>query len=210
MATFEKGILGGFSGKIGNVVGARWRGKDIMRSVPRSSSRMPTESQLYQRDKFRMVSLFLKPIQPVLALYFGSAQGSRSRSNLAVSYHLKEAVLGIAPPFDMDYTKVMFAKGVLLGLSDFQPTLNGNNVDLTWTDNSGQSNAKDTDSLLILTYNVQTQVFDYKQDVATRVAGTYSLSLLGNAGQEVHVWVAIHAVDKLLVSTSSYVGSYTI
>lgn len=42
MATFEKGILGGFSGKIGNVVGARWRGKDIMRSVPRSSSRLPT------------------------------------------------------------------------------------------------------------------------------------------------------------------------
>jgi hypothetical protein len=56
MATFEKGILGGFSGKIGNVVGARWRGKDIMRSVPRSSSRLPTESQLYQRDNFRMVS----------------------------------------------------------------------------------------------------------------------------------------------------------
>lgn len=181
-----------------------------MRSVPRSSSRLPTESQLYQRDKFRMVSQFLKPIQPVLAMYFGSSQGSRSRSNLAVSYHLKEAVLGIAPPFEMDYTKVMFAKGVLLGLSDFQATLNGNNVDLTWTDNSGQSNAKNTDTLLILTYNTHTQAFDYRADVAARDAQSYSLSLLGNAGQEVHVLVAIHAVDKLLVSTSSYVGSYTV
>ena len=34
MATFEKGILGGFSGKVGNVVGSRWRGKNIMRSLP--------------------------------------------------------------------------------------------------------------------------------------------------------------------------------
>ncbi|APY12222.1 hypothetical protein BWZ22_13745 [Seonamhaeicola sp. S2-3] len=30
MATFEKGILGGFSGKVGNVVGARWRGKNLI------------------------------------------------------------------------------------------------------------------------------------------------------------------------------------
>lgn len=34
MAVFEKGILGGFSGKVGNVVGARWRGKNIM-SLPK-------------------------------------------------------------------------------------------------------------------------------------------------------------------------------
>ena len=210
MATFEKGILGGFSGKIGNVVGARWRGKDIMRSLPRTSNRMPSESQLYQREKFKLVSQFLKPIQPILGFYLGASQGSRSRINLALSYHLKEAITGLVPPFTMDYTKVMFAKGVLLGFADAQAALNGSNLNLSWTNNSGQSNAKDTDAVLILLFNTVTQVFDYRENVATRGAGSYSLSLAGNEGQQVYVWITIHAVDKLLVSTSSYVGSYTI
>ena len=34
MAEIKKGILGGFSGKVGPVVGANWRGKDIIRSTP--------------------------------------------------------------------------------------------------------------------------------------------------------------------------------
>ena len=33
MATFEKGILGGFSGKVGNVVGGTWKGKSYRVTV---------------------------------------------------------------------------------------------------------------------------------------------------------------------------------
>ena len=32
MGTINKGILGGFSGKVGNVVGGTWKGIDYMRS----------------------------------------------------------------------------------------------------------------------------------------------------------------------------------
>ena len=32
MATFNKGILGGFNGKLGTVVGTSWKGISIMRS----------------------------------------------------------------------------------------------------------------------------------------------------------------------------------
>jgi hypothetical protein len=35
MGTFNKGILGGFSGKVGTVVGFNWRGLDVMRSLPK-------------------------------------------------------------------------------------------------------------------------------------------------------------------------------
>ncbi|HJV78940.1 MAG TPA: hypothetical protein VJ602_11205 [Paludibacter sp.] len=34
MAIFSKGILGGFSGKVGNVIGSTWRGKDVLRNLP--------------------------------------------------------------------------------------------------------------------------------------------------------------------------------
>ena len=34
MGIIKKGILGGFSGKVGNVVGASWKGIDYIRSLP--------------------------------------------------------------------------------------------------------------------------------------------------------------------------------
>ncbi len=54
MAEIKKGILGGFSGK----VGTNWRGKDIIRSLPKASKKAPTEEQLIQRVKFRKTIVF--------------------------------------------------------------------------------------------------------------------------------------------------------
>ncbi|MGV0847474.1 hypothetical protein ACTS9T_13015 [Empedobacter falsenii] len=43
MAEIKKGILGGFSGKVGTVVGVNWRGKDIINSLPKKSKRRSTD-----------------------------------------------------------------------------------------------------------------------------------------------------------------------
>ena len=45
MGTYNKGILGAFSGKVGPVVGATWRGKEVMRSLPKKSNRLATTYQ---------------------------------------------------------------------------------------------------------------------------------------------------------------------
>jgi len=34
MGTIKKGILGGFSGKVGTVIGGVWKGIEYMRSIP--------------------------------------------------------------------------------------------------------------------------------------------------------------------------------
>jgi hypothetical protein len=34
MGTTEKGFMGGFRGKLGTAVGASWKGKDVIRSMP--------------------------------------------------------------------------------------------------------------------------------------------------------------------------------
>ena len=75
MATYNKGILEGFFGKVGNVVGARWRGKNIMRSLPQRGNYTPTELQLLQRERFTTVVNFLSPIKFLLSEYFGKKQG---------------------------------------------------------------------------------------------------------------------------------------
>ncbi|TXD49276.1 DUF6266 family protein [Polaribacter sp. IC073] len=76
MATFEKGILGGFSGKVGNVVGARWRGENVMRSLLKRGNYTATAKQEEQRQKFKTLIGFLSPIVDVLNPYFGNPQGN--------------------------------------------------------------------------------------------------------------------------------------
>ena len=96
MATFNKGILGGFSGKVGTVVGANWRGKDIMRSLPKPSQKEPTEKQLLQQAKFKLAVSFLQPLKTIQSQYFGSGSGVKSRVNLATSYTINEAMQVVA------------------------------------------------------------------------------------------------------------------
>jgi hypothetical protein len=37
MGIIKQGILGGFSGKVGNVVGGTWKGIDYMRVLPKAT-----------------------------------------------------------------------------------------------------------------------------------------------------------------------------
>ena len=118
MGTYNKGILGPFSGKVGTVVGASWRGKDVMRSLPKKTDRTPTEVQMLQRLKFTTVSDFLTPMSNVISLYFGSGSGELTRRNQAMSYHMKEAVSYADPVFEILYNKVLISKGDLTGVQN--------------------------------------------------------------------------------------------
>jgi hypothetical protein len=44
MGTFNKGILGGFSGKTGTVIGSNWKGRTVMRSLPGKRTKQETSS----------------------------------------------------------------------------------------------------------------------------------------------------------------------
>ena len=63
MGTIRKGILGGFSGTVGTVVGANWRGMDVIRSRPKSSGSNPTPAQLMQREKFALAIKFQNSVK---------------------------------------------------------------------------------------------------------------------------------------------------
>ena len=70
MAIIKNGILGGFSGKVGTVVGVTWRDIDVMRALakPRTSAVSPAE--LLQRAKMGTVSSFLQPMRDFLEIGF--------------------------------------------------------------------------------------------------------------------------------------------
>ena len=212
MATFEKGILGGFSGKVGNVVGARWRGKNVMRSLPQRGNYTATAKQEEQRLKFKTVIGFLSPIVAILHSYFGSPQGDKSRSNLATSYHLKNAVVTTPTGTVMDYAKVLISKGDLRGIDGgtiaaaARQTLN-----FGWQDNSGQGKATATDTLMVVVYAPDLNLFYTNTAVATRDATTASVTLPNYmASFEVEVWASFSKPETNFAAISTYMGAVTI
>ena len=70
MATFEKGILGGFSGKVGTVIDGTWKGIDYMRSKATKRKFVPTQKQLEQQLKFSLMMRFLQPMSALLEISF--------------------------------------------------------------------------------------------------------------------------------------------
>ena len=68
MGTIKKGILGGFSGKVGTVVGSSWKGISYMRSLPLKVRNPRTLRQLDQRSKFAIALGYLKPLNGLLRI----------------------------------------------------------------------------------------------------------------------------------------------
>ena len=62
METIKQGILGGFSGKVGTVIGSSWKGISYMRGRAQGVKNPRTEGQVEQRSKFALTLDFLKPI----------------------------------------------------------------------------------------------------------------------------------------------------
>lgn len=62
MGIIRRGILGGFSGKVANVVGSSWKGIAVMRALPLSVTNPRTVGQVEQRSAFSIVSKFASSI----------------------------------------------------------------------------------------------------------------------------------------------------
>ena len=212
MGTYNKGILGPFSGKVGTVIGVSWRGMDIMRSLPKKGNHTPTAIQLLQREKFSFVTDFLTPINPVLNRYYGTNGGQKTRLNNAMSYHMKEAVDYVDPDFSMIYNKVQISKGDLPGLQN--PTIGApgsNEIKYNWEDNSDQGEADATDRLVVVVYEPTSSMFYYLLNAETRAAKAVTITLPNFfTGLTVHSWIAFAAVDEKSYATSIYMGTVVV
>jgi len=211
MGIIRGGILGGFRKKAGAVIGSYWRSLDVIKGLPRISNKPPTLAQLDQRARFGLVTSFLSYIKDLIEIGYKALSDVDTPMNVAVSYHLKEAVSGVSPNFVMDYTKVKFSDGKLRMPWDFEFTaLIASEIDLTWV-NSGNDDLfkAATDRLTVLVYNPAKDDFVRAKNVAARSLETYTLHLPAEySGDTVHIYVAFNsATDQLLVSKSRYLGS---
>lgn len=211
MGIISKGILGGFSGTVGTVVGGTWKGIDYMRSQANRRSFNPTQKQLDQQAKFGLAIKFLQPLNGLLMLTFRNYAVEMTGSNNALSYVLKNAITGTYPAYSIDYPNILVSRGNLPNaLNPTATAAAAGIIKFDWTDNSGTAKAKADDKAIIVVYSPADKLALYTTGSAVRSAGTENFAATLFDGQTVETYIGFISDDSREVATSIYTGQVTI
>lgn len=213
MAHVSQGILGGFSGTVGTVIGGHWRGIDYMRSKPiRRKSYQPTQKQIDQYNKFKLATGFAKTLAGLVDFSFKDYAVKKTGRNCCVSHILKHAITGTSPHFAINYSQVLVSQGEL------EPAKNAaaasavaGQLTFTWTNNTVDGRlAKATDRAIVVAYCPALHQTMYSTTGSSRSGGLQVLDVSRFSGQDVHTYLGFISEDCELVATSVYSGVVTI
>jgi hypothetical protein len=178
MGIIKRGILGGFSGRIGNVVGSSWKGLAVVKSLPLSVANPRTTAQTTQRSKFSNTVAFgsllltnvIKPLWDRAAVYM-------SGFNAFV-----QANVGLMPSgADPDLEGLVISEGPLGTLADVTATPNyvAGTVAFTF-DNSASGAYQSVDDRIIgFAYSQSDGLIGFDDGTVKRSDGAMTIDLGG-------------------------------
>lgn len=212
MGTISKGILGGFSGTVGTVIGGTWKGIDYMRSQPARRTTTLTPAQADQRLRFAIVVKFVQSMAGLLMLTFRNYAVKMTGTNNATSYILKNAVTGVAPNFTIDYSLVLVSRGDLPNVLNpaAAPGATAGQVTFTWLNNAGVGKAKANDKAILVVHCPAFNQTVYTTGSALRSALTETIDCATFSGETVETYVGFISDDGKDVASSIYTGQVTV
>jgi len=211
MAEIRKGVLGGFSGKVGTVVGGDWKGVNYMRSLPKKIRNPRTAAQVNQRIKFALTVNYLKPMNSLLRSGWKLYAIGQSAINAAMSYTIAHAITGTYPDYSIDPSKVLISCGGLTSVFNAMATVSNGVIEFVWDDNSGVNDAKPTDKALIAIVNRISGEVITDSEGAERMTGAQTLVLPNRwAGNTIETYIGFISDDGREVSNSVYLGSFLV
>ena len=204
MGKIKQGILGGFSGKVGNVIGTSWKGISVVKVMPQSVANPKTTPQEAQRTLLsnavafatEILSSIIKPLNDRFAQKMSGYNMFISRNlSLFTSKTLSDPMQLVIASGKIDKTDV----SVTADASDHELTLH-------WTPDGGVGYKMDSDILYVVAINKEQEVVAAYPAHATRDAGVSSLvppSGFLIAGQTIYIACAFLRADGSLVSDTS-------
>jgi hypothetical protein len=207
MGRIKKGILGGFSGKVGSVVGASWRGIDYMRSLPRKSNKPATVAQLAQQNKMALFRGFLLGVDSIVEKCFQNIEKC-TRMNDALSYNMLNSIEGIYPEQSINFANFMFSKGELRGVwSPKVDSAKSNTIDFSWENGYLMPLCAADDQVMLVVYDPAENYFCNLQHAAQRADKKASIILPKRSkGHSVHCYISFYSERSGKSSTNEYLG----
>jgi hypothetical protein len=206
MARIAKGLLGGFSGKIGPVVGYTLYGIDRMRSLPDRTA-PPTENELKNRSQFKLVQETLNPIKELLKLGFKDYWTVSGGTRGALSYNRQFAVKATENGDEIDPECFKISGGSLPGLTGLKVLQESAKFLRFYWNPESAPGGSGYDQVMLLAIDLKGQKSSYECPGNFRSAGTGVLQLSEDlSGKEVDVYIAVLAKDRSVQSDSQYLG----
>jgi hypothetical protein len=219
MGIIKQGILGGLSGKVGNVVGSSWKGINYLRALPTKVANPNTVGQRITRTKMSLVINFLKTCTAFIRFGFSGFALKMSAFNAATSFNFRIAVGNDYPNQGLDFSSVKVTRGNLPGAVNATSLAAGpGKVSIGWDDNSSQGNASDVDTPLLLVYCPDAGSSVYRMQTGARSDGNAVLDVPADfTGKEVHCYLGFANMAEVVtsklrdcISDSTYAGSVTV
>lgn len=203
MGKMIQGLLGGFSGKVGPVVGCRWKNIYYIRSRAARVSNPNTELQQCQRGKFRTAVNFLKTILPFIQVGFRNYEQGKSAYNAAISYLMHHAFAGNGQEAVLDFEKVRVSQGSLTPAAGASVGRMGGNMLVSWSNNTAEGDAAADDVAMLLVYNRTRGEAIWQLSAGSRSDGRCGLHLpLGWESDELAVYLSFRSADGQRISNS--------
>lgn len=206
MGKIKQGILGGFSGKVANVVGSSWKGIAVMKSLPLSVANPKTTKQILQRNRFSLLVSFASDLLSsiVKPLWDRFAQ-KMSGFNDFVSNNFDAFFEGQAA---VDYEKIVISKGKMVAptisaITETEPGI----ISVTFTSDESDPYALDSDQVYLAAIDITSKkAFPLSDGDFTRDDSPISIDLPANldTSHDHYVYMAFKRIDGTIVSDSGY------
>ncbi|SHE52591.1 DUF6266 family protein [Pedobacter caeni] len=206
MATIKNGILGGFTGKVGSVIGYRTYGEDRMRSISERTA-PATAAELKNRKQFKLVQDTLNCIKSLIKIGFKDYWTKTGGTRGAISYNKTHAVQVKGEDCFIDPERFRFSGGVLPGLKDIAVELERPDLlRFNWSTTSSYE-ASPKDQVMLLAIDLEGKEACYESLGNFRSSGTDVLNIEDDLrGKEVDIYIAVVAKDRSKQSDSQYLG----
>ena len=203
MARLKNGINRDISGKVGNVVGAKWRDIHYIRSLPSKANNPRTKGQVRQRSKLSVTMEFLKTITPYIRIGFKEySTGRLTAFNAATSYNIKNSTTENNDKIELDFSKVLVTRGSLITAPDIKSEIVDGQLHFSW-DATLKDNARSNDLVMLLAYNQTKKEAIYNICVAQRFHSTAEMQLPPAWHNDtIHSYISFRSADGELVSDS--------
>lgn len=149
MAIIQRGILGGFSNKIGNVVGTSWKGIAVMKSLPLSVANPRTAGQVAQRIRFGGASKLFSSVLATIAKPLNDRFAQRESGFNAI---VQRNITRISNTTGLltDYPLIAKGRLVLQPGTAFTADASSDNIQVTLNWVTGESNLLGTDLIYVM------------------------------------------------------------
>lgn len=209
MGSLNNGLFGGFSGRVGNLVGYMLYGKSVVRTIGHSSKPL-TPARMANCERMTVVNNFLKADLDFIRIGFREEVLGTNKNfyNAAVAYNKRYAIQGEYPNISMDYSKAMLSKGDLLKAD--QPTVleTAAGIEFNWEVPADLGNEHKYDRAMLIVYFPDKGVSRSMLSGARRQEGKDTLMISSYlAGQRLEAYISFISMDGTRVSDSVYVGA---